>query len=351
MNWKNFNTNYRYNSKHNMHKIREMVREIMEEDVNPQTLDFLFRYNSRIYPKTTHVELDLPGEFEEVKDTAVFILNGTAKQLDYLEAVSKGGIVKRDALVNAEQQAGVLGFSKAVDIFEYSLFETIQEKRLCYPVVVTDHDYGVEYNDYEIEGRSFRIHFRIFNKEKINKILNTLKAKDYNNQVLSNTDYIRFVYCLIFASKDFAKEVIEELVYLFATIENISSTQQIDLFLAFKMIIKFRFGDDLKRKEELLEMVIKSVHESRHDELNGYEAKQKSIEELKMDYATLKAEMDNVISEKDNLIFEKDKVISEKDEVIEVINRDNETMQNELDEKNVWIEKAKKVLAKNHIFL
>ena len=178
-----------------------------------------------------------------------------------------------------------------------------------------------------------------------------MKAKDYNNQVLSNTDYIRFVYCLIFASKDFAKEVIEELVYLFATIENISSTQQIDLFLAFKMIIKFRFGDDLKRKEELLEMVIKSVHESRHDELNGYEAKQKSIEELKMDYATLKAEMDNVISEKDNLIFEKDKVISEKDEVIEVINRDNETMQNELDEKNVWIEKAKKVLAKNHIFL
>lgn len=117
------------------------------------------------------------------------------------------------------------------------------------------------------------------------------------------------------------------------------------------MIIKFRFGDDLKRKEELLEMVIKSVHESRHDELNGYEAKQKSIEELKMDYATLKAEMDNVISEKDNLIFEKDKVISEKDEVIEVINRDNETMRNELDEKNVWIEKAKKVLAKNHIFL
>lgn len=171
-----------------------------------------------------------------------------------------------------------------------------------------------------------------------------MKAKDYNNQVLSNTDYIRFVYCLIFASKDFAKEVIEDLVYLFATIENISSTQQIDLFLAFKMIIKFRFGDDLKRKEELLEMVIKSVHESRHDELNGYEAKQKSIEELKMDYATLKAE-------KDNLIFEKDKVISEKDEVIEVINRDNETMQNELDEKNVWIEKAKKVLAKNHIFL
>lgn len=178
-----------------------------------------------------------------------------------------------------------------------------------------------------------------------------MKAKDYNNQVLSNTDYIRFVYCLIFASKDFAKEVIEDLVYLFATIENISSTQQIDLFLAFKMIIKFRFGDDLKRKEELLEMVIKSVHESRHDELNGYEAKQKSIEELKMDYATLKAEMDNVISEKDNLIFEKDKVISEKDEVIEVINRDNETIQNELDEKNVWIEKAKKVLAKNHIFL
>ena len=166
-------------------------------------------------------------------------------------------------------------------------------------------------------------------------MLNTLKVKNYNNQELSNTDYIRFVYCLIFANKDFAKEIIEDLVFLFATIEKISTTHQIDLFLALKMMIKFRFDDDLKKKEELLEMVIKSIHQSRHDEINGYEVEQKSIDELKADYATLKAEMDRTISEMDRTISEKDNAI--------------DNLRNELDEKKEWIRKAEIVLKENHI--
>ncbi len=297
-----------------MDKINELVELIMNEDVNPQTLDFLFRSNSRSYPRTYHEVWELPGNFEEVKDTMVFVIDGTANQLDYFETVTEGGIVKRNACVNAEQQKGILKPSKVVDIFEYCLYSGFQENKLCYLVVVTDHDYGKEYEDYEVEGRSFRIYFRIYNREKIEKILNTLKSKDYNKHGLTNSDYVQFILCLIFANGEFVKEVIEDVVYQFATIERINYNHQMGLYLALKMIIKFRFGDDLKRKRELLEMVVKSMHNSKYDELEGYEAEQTSLDDLKAEYAAYKAETDKTIAEKDN-----------------------------------WIEKTKKSLAKNHI--
>ncbi len=318
-----------------MDKIDELVELIMNEDVNPQTLDYLFRSNSRSYPRTYHEVLELPGKFEEVKDTMVFIIDGTAKQLDYFETVTEGGIVKRNACVNAEQQKGILKPSKVVDIFEYCLYSGFQENKLCYPVVVTDYDYGKEYEDYEVEGRSFRIYFRIYNREKIEKILNTLKSKDYNKHGLTNSDYVQFILCLIFANSEFAKEVIKELVYLFATIEKINHNHQMGLYLALKMIIKFRFGDDLKRKRELLEMVVKSIHNSKYDELEGYEAEQTSLDDLKAQYATLKAETDATIAKKDKTITEKNKTISNQSKA--------------LSEKDRWIEKAKIALAKNHI--
>ena len=56
------------------------------------------------------------------------------------------------------------------------------------------------------------------------------------------------------------------------------------------------------------------MHNSKYDELEGYEAEQTSLDDLKVEYAAYKAETDKTIAEKDN-----------------------------------WIEKTKKSLAKNHI--
>lgn len=249
METKKYNSNYKYNSKHNITKIKKIVDSMMKESVNPQTADFLFRYNSRNYPITTHKELELPGEFDEIKDSAVFIIDGTAKQMDYLETVKPdGAFVKRDSANNVEQQTGPLRDIKKEDIFNYCLYTTIHLKKPCYAIVATDHDYKKDYEDYVIEGIPLRIYFRVFNKEKIYKLLNTLKRKDYNKEEFTNTDFIRFTYCLIFAKKTFAKDIIEELVNLFATIEKISLTHQIDLHLNLKMMIKFRFIDELEKK-------------------------------------------------------------------------------------------------------
>ena len=62
--------------------------------------------------------------------------------------------------------------------------------------------------------------------------------------------------------------------------------------------------------------------------LEGYEAEQTSLDDLKAEYAAYKAETDKTIAEYAEYKAETDKTIAEKD---------------------TWIEKAKKTLAKNHI--
>lgn len=121
MNYK-FNSNYEYNSKHNMPKIRKIVRHFKEEPVNPRSLDFIFRYNARNYPRATHKELELPGEFKQIEDTAVFVMDNGVLQMDHAESVTPdGGIVERDAANDVEHQTGKLRQDKVEKIFEYCL--------------------------------------------------------------------------------------------------------------------------------------------------------------------------------------------------------------------------------------
>lgn len=81
------------------------------------------------------------------------------------------------------------------------------------------------------------------------------------------------------------------------------------------MMIKFRFGDDLNKKEELLIMITKSVHESQYKKINGYEVEQKTLEELKKDFAQQKIKLETKLENIKNKNLEKDneiKILKEK---------------------------------------
>ena len=136
--------------------------------------------------------------------------------------------------------------------------------------------------------------------------------KDYNNVEFSNDDYFDFIFALIFAEKHYAQDVVEKLAFLFASIEKIGRNNQLDLHLALKMVIKYRFKNDVEKIEELLTVITKAVDESGIDEISTYEVKQKSIEELKQELSNYKAEL----SKKDAVISDKDAVISYLEKII-----------------------------------
>lgn len=324
MNNLKFNTNYNYNSIHNIGKIKNLVKELNDGDVNPQLFDFLFRFNTRNYPKTCHNVLDLPGIFDKLEDTAVIVIDDGVCQMDYAESIKPDGrMVKRDSLNDAEHQTGKLSDNKVKDIFDYCLYTTIQHKKPCYPIVVTNYDYGKEYDDYVVEGFSFRIYYRIFNKERIYEILNILSKKDYTKEELSDADYINLVFCIIFAKKPYAQDVVSYIAYFFASIEKITFNHQMDLHLALKMTIKYHFRGNDKKIEELLEMITKAIHQSRVDNVSGYEVEQFTIDELRDKYSKLKAEKVKELSLKDEEISLKDEEIKKlKKEVEELKNKD-----------------------------
>ena len=286
-----FNSNYQYNSKYNMHKILKIVNELKKEDINNQLFDFLFRFNARNYPKTVHELLELPGIFKKIEDTAVIVVDDGILQMDHTESVAPDGdLVQRNSIVDVEHQSNKLDFDKVKKIFDYCLNTTILHKKLCYPIVVTNYDYGKEFEDYDIEGFSFRIYFRIFNMQKVYEILNKIKQKDYTKEELSNADYINLIFCIIFAKKPYAQDVISKIAHLFATIEKIRFNHQMDLHLALKLAIKYHFRGNDEKIEEFLIMITMAIHESRVDHVTGYEVEQFSIDELKTKNSILKAE-------------------------------------------------------------
>ena len=350
MDEKRFNRNYKYNSKYNMPKICKTVKGFMEEPVNPQLFDFLFRYNARNYPKTTHEELELPGEFKQIEDTAVFVIGNGVLQMDYAESITPCGIVERDAANDVEHQTGKLNPDKVKIIFEYCLYTEIQLKKPCYPIVVTNHDYGKEYEDYTVEGFSFRIYFRIFNKEVIYKSLNTLMEKDYNQEVLSDADYLNLVYCIIFAKKPFAQDVIEKASYLFASIENIKFNHQLDLHMALKMAIKYYFDDE--KIEELLTVITKAVDASRMDKFGGYEVEQFTIQELEDKISVLKAEKSKhelELSSKEKELSSKEKELSFKEKELSSKEKELSSKETELSQMDARIKQLEGILQEHGI--
>lgn len=291
MNLKKVNSNYKYNEIHNSGKIKQIVEEMMKEKTNPAPFDFLFRNGSRDYPEINHKVLELPGKFKQLEDTAVFVFGEGVHQMDYAQSVLPDGkMVKREAAVDTEHQSIPLGDDKAEDIFHYCLYTTIKLKKPCYPVVVTNYGEDKSSKTYCFEGISFTIYFRVFDKEKIYKILNTLSTKDYNTIEFSDEDYLNFLYSMIFAKPPYAKDFIEKAVGLFISIEKINLNHQFDLHLALKMLIKYHFRGDDDKIEELLTMITKAVPSSKTDELSGYETKRIDLDEARIMASQAKSE-------------------------------------------------------------
>lgn len=125
-----FNSNYRHNSKHNCEKISKIVDSLLEEKINSSPFDFLFRYNSRNYPKTTHNVLSLPGIFKQIEDMAVFVVGNGVLQMDYAESICPdGNMVMREAVNDVEHQTGILTDDKIRAIFNYCLYTSIKLKK------------------------------------------------------------------------------------------------------------------------------------------------------------------------------------------------------------------------------
>ena len=194
------------NSEVHTNRIQRLVDEIMDQDITNAPYDYLFRSNTLNYPETNHELLGLPGEYVCSKNTSLFLQNKDPLEMDYLEKVKfKVNKHFQEALNNVEQETGAIKDEKKGRIIEYAFGSSQQYGKFCFSFVVTNHDYKTDILHYEIDGIKYTIYLIIFNKEKIYKILNNLKEKDYIRNEFTETDLVNFIHCLVFAKKRLCK--------------------------------------------------------------------------------------------------------------------------------------------------
>ncbi len=209
----------------------------------------------------------------------------------------------------------------------------MKSKELCYMYIITN----IDYNDEILIKMSHFDHFSIrvifFDNERIYKMLSMLIKKDYSKHVFSDVDLIRFVYCLIFSKKPFAKEVIHKLVELYVNIDTIYSEYKIYLHSALKTMIKYHFTDE-KEIRRLLTMITKAVNSGDMDKIP-----------ISLDYEERITELKTEVEQKDNIIFERDTTITEKDYIIMKKDKAIEEINDVIAEKDKAIEEINDVIA------
>lgn len=309
---KRFNSNYIKNSK-NTKRIKRVVQEYVDEDINKQPYDFLFRNLGEDFPQTNHEFLNLPGVFNKIETMNGFLRNGKNIQMDLVESILPDGkIVKYPAITNMEHQARELSPSKIEDMFFYTIFIIGKFKQPCFSYVVTNIDHGVSEKIYEVDGHPLKIHFILFDKKKIYKILSNLNKKDFTISEMSEMDFLKFNYSLIFAKDDYAKDVVEKCVELFTSMEKIRHEHQLFLLLSLKIMIKYHFKDDMVKTRELLTMVVKAVSDNMIDELPLYQRNRKRLSDAQDTIAV----RDNTITEQKQTIAKQKQTIAEQEDTI-----------------------------------
>jgi hypothetical protein len=253
--------------------------------------------------------------------------------MDYCESAKIGdAMLIQEAAYDVEHQVHTLPYTKVLKIYNYCFNTSLKLKKPCYPIVVTNEDYPAK-KTYIIDGFEFTIYFRVFNREKIYKILNNISKKDYSKYDFSDEDYLNLVHCLIFAKKEFAKDVIERISHLLATIEKISLKHQLDLHLPLKMMIKYHFKGNDEKIRELLTMITTAIHESKTEEIPDLEQMKAENHELKTENSDLKSENTGLKTENTQLKAE------------------NQRKDTELSQRNAEIEKLKKIISVNGIII
>ena len=295
-----FNSNYIKNAE-NLSQINQIVDAVIAEKNTKKPFDFLFRRNSETYPKTTHQVLGLPGIFKQVETPTVYTQDGRSLQQDYVESVLPDGkSILKESTVGVEQQSYLVDPDKSEIIFWYKLENIKKHEKPSIPVIVTNIDYKTDELICKINGEVFNIKVIYYSPERIDKILNTISAKDYSKEEMSEADFIKLVHCLIFATKEHAEDVIKRVVNIFASCEKIQDKHQMDLHLALRIMIKYRFKEE-KELRRLLTMITRAVNENKIcDFLDYQELLQKSTEtisEIKSENARIKSENARIKSE------------------------------------------------------
>lgn len=287
--------------------INQIIEDMIAEKTNTKPFDFLFRRTSESYPKSTHAALNLPGIFKRIETPNIYTINGKALQQDIvISAMPDGKHLHHDTIFDLEHMSYLLTPDK-IEVLYHSKNSTIKKyDQPCILYLITNIDYKTDELICKINNEVFSIKIIYFNHQKITEIINTISKKDYSKQEISEVDFIKLVYCLIFANKSKAKNVIEKIIDIFTSIKKIKFQHRLDLHLALKTMIKYHYNDKNEQRR-LLTMITKTMTD---EELERLPTIEYALEEKIPALEKTITEQEKIIAELQETITNKNKEIS-----------------------------------------
>ena len=238
----------------------------LKTPTNP--FDYIFGRNIPLIPNETFDAYKLPGLFDGVKLTDVFLDGGDKLSADSLMHVLPDmKTLKHEAYILMEQETGFISDSKLKKIFKYWLYFITFHQKLCIPFIATNYDYEQDFIIKKFDNFIFGVNLLNYNNEKITEVLNILKEKNYHEDYFTTTQYALFIQCLVHAKKPYAYDVMMELVNIFQSIDYISIHYQKELASSLVVLVKYHFKEDINKIRRLISMIVESMDRKVYGEL------------------------------------------------------------------------------------
>ena len=292
--------------------LEELVNNIMQEK-NHNPRDFCFRYVVSEYPKEAHEIFDFPGEYLDTCPTDAFTEDGRNLVMDCAQLIMPKGDITCKSTINVEHQTSPLIQEKIGIMYDYKLYLINQTNLPSNSIVITNIDTENQVIYCESHDQIFKIHYIVLDEENISKRLSMLTNKIESKEKLSRSEALNITVVAIFVKKEFGKDTLEKLSFLFSQIEEIEEQLQYDIHHVLKKMIRYYFSDDEAKCKELLFMITEAVFRQNPEGLTPKETYERRIAKL---YDRI--EIRDSLREKDALkIQERDRTIEERDRTID----------------------------------
>ena len=262
------NEYFRENEKYNMDEIKSAVKEMLNEDINPQAHDFVSLFNTEKFPEVNHEILKIPGKFKILSSARGFTSKGRHKYMDAIEIIDPDGKdVIYKSIANIEF---IISNMSDETLYDYDLACITKFKKRAFHIHVVNKDPGISEEVKIISGHPIRILYRVFDEKRQWKVLNKLITKNSNNEEITLNEYMEWAHCIANTTNPNAKKYIE-----------MDTDYRLNLHLSLRVMIKLVFKDDKKKTEELLTMITKAIPHDYVSEARSYEDTVRQLNTIK----------------------------------------------------------------------
>lgn len=270
----------------------------------PFNFGFKTMYDS--FGEELHINLEIPGIFYEKREVKIFFDDGTILEADACYIIHPDYItIFEPMIVILEHQSSPVDFNKIKIISQYELGKIIKEKLPPLTVIASHHDKAKSVQLWDrTPSYTTKPLFLDLGREDNRKRLSSVSNIINNNEDLSIVDALNIGIIPLFAPRDKALEITEEVIKLYIK----SDIGNDDLVFTLYSVL-YAMIDAYSKYEDDFQRLISMINEKTKDEIIAkfdlYKNAMDEVKFYKQQFLKADERINNLESRNQNLESEK----------------------------------------------